>query len=88
MMLVPSAPPSPPYEDGTVSGTVTYYDAHRGYGYIEWDGEGYVPYAQDYFFHVSQVDGGVIAEGDQVLFYESYNGDKDRFEATDIIFPE
>ena len=41
-----------------------------------------------FFFHVSQVDGGEINIGDDVLFYISYNKDKDRWEAKDIIFPE
>ena len=59
---------------------MTSYNTERGHGNIRGDGD------EDFFFHVSQVDGGKINVGDDVLFYQSYNEGKDRWEAKDIIF--
>ena len=92
--MTASAPPSPPQDDDTaeeqdgISGTVTYYDAARGYGYITWDGQGTTPHAVEFFFHISQVEASEIAEGDSVLFYEGYDLVKERMIATEIVFSE
>ena len=68
-----------------IAGIVDYYNDARGYGNIciDYPDRGV---SDDYFFHVSQVDGGKINVGDDVLFYQSYNEGKDRWEAKDIIF--
>ena len=81
-------------EGAPVQGIVTYYNAERGYGNIAfvWN---YLAFSRvspqdvkDFFFHISQVEGGEIAEDDHVEFWESYNNTKERWEATDITFPE
>ena len=78
-------------DDCAISGEVDYYDERRGFGSISWDGDQHGNPPQncgEFFFHISQVDGGKIAERDYAHFYESYNENKERWEAVDIIFPE
>ena len=68
-----------------VGGVVTRYFDDRGYGFIESDDSGATPSASEYFFHISRVDEGLIAEGDYVYFYEEWDENKQRFSAVDII---
>ena len=73
------------HDDDAVGGVVTRYFEDRGFGFIEADDSGATPSADEYFFHISQVDGDSIAEGDWVYFYESFDDAKDRYYATDVI---
>ena len=72
-------------DEDAVAGTVTRYFAHRGYGFIKSDDSGATPSASEYFFHISQVEDGEIAEGDWVYFYEEYNEEKEGYTAIDIV---
>ena len=76
------------YEDAdedAIGGVVTHYNTERGFGFIEPDDSGATPSTDEYFFHVSAVEDGQIEDGDLVYFYESWDENKERYHATDII---
>ncbi|MDY6777817.1 MAG: cold shock domain-containing protein [Candidatus Nanohaloarchaea archaeon] len=54
-----------------MKGTVDFYHDQKGYGFIKPEGaEG-----DDVFFHISEVEGDEVTEGDEVEF-ETVEGDK------------
>ena len=73
------------HDDDAVAGEVTRYFGDRGFGFITPDFSGAAPSADEYFFHISEVDGNEIAEGDWVYFYESFDENKNRYYASDVI---